>query len=406
MNVTTPIGALDGLKVIDLTRVLGGPFCTQWLGDHGADVIKVEPPQGDEVRHWGPPFDDNRTSSYFLGVNRSKRGISIDLRQEAGRGILLKLLEGTDVLIENFKIGTLAKWGIDYQDVLKDRFPRLIHCRITGFGADGPLGGLPGYDAVVQAMAGWLSINGAPESGPTRLGIPMVDIGTGLSAAFGILAALYEREQSGRGQFLEVSLYDAAVSMLFPHASNWFVGGKRPQLQGNQHPNVAPYDRFRTKTGDVFIGVGNDRQFSRLVTVLGKPELATDQRFATMDVRNAHRPALKSELEALLAYHDGEKICQILMKKGVPAGPVLEVPEVVEHPHTLHRNLVVDIGGYRGLANPVKLARTPPSSKKAPPRFGEDTRDVLTELGLTSEEIKDLLARGIVSALANDFAET
>lgn len=406
MNVSAPTGALAGLIVIDLTRVLGGPFCTQWLGDHGADVIKVEPPQGDEVRQWGPPFDKHGTSSYFLGVNRSKRGMSLDLREEAGRAILMKLLENADIMVENFKIGTLNKWGMDYESVLKERFPRLIHCRITGFGADGPLAGLPGYDAVVQAMAGWLSINGTAESGPTRLGIPMVDIGAGLSAGFGILAALYERERSGRGQFLEVSLYDAAVSMLFPHGSNWFVGGKRPQLQGNQHPNIAPYDTFATKTGDVFIGVGNDRQFSRLVAALGKPELATDQRFTTMHARNDHRPELKNELESLLASHDGEEICETLMKAGVPAGPVLEVPEVVKHPHTLHRNMIVDIGDYRGLGNPVKLSRTPPRPTKAPPRFGEDTRDVLAEAGIAADEIEALLASGIVSALSDEPAET
>jgi len=406
MIANAPAGALAGLKVIDLSRVLGGPFCTQWLGDHGADVIKIEPPQGDETRHWGPPFDDNGASSYFLGVNRSKRGISLDLREEAGRTVLMRLLEDADFLIENFKTGTLAKWGIDYDPVLRDRFPRLIHCRITGFGADGPLGGFPGYDAVVQAMAGWLSVNGSAESGPTRLGIPMVDIGTGLSAAFGLLAALYEREKSGIGQFLEVSLYDTAVSLLFPHAPNWFLDGKRPTLFGNQHPNVVPYGTFTTLTCDIFIGVGNDGQFARLTDTLGKPELASDERFATNSARNTHRSELKVELETLLASRNGEEICNALMRNGVPAGPVLGVPEVVTHPHTLHRQMVVEIGNYRGLGNPVKLARTPPQLSKAPPRFGEDTREVLMEAGLKTDEIKTLIDSGIVSALSEEPAET
>lgn len=388
-------GTLSGLKVVDLTRVLGGPFCTQWFGDLGADVIKVEPPQGDETRSWGPPFDDQGAASYFRGVNRSKRGIALDLSHAQGREILLKLLSDADVLIENFKVGTLEKWQLGYDDVLKEKFPKLVHCRITGFGPEGPLGALPGYDAIVQAMSGWMSVNGAPGSGPTRLGIPMVDMGTGMAAAIAIMSALYERSNSGKGQFVDVSLYDTALSLLFPHASNWFHGGKRPTLTGNQHPNLAPYDSFKTGTCDIFLGTGNDAQFARLCDVLGKPELAEDERFARMAARNVNRESMKAELEALLSARDGEEVADTLMKRGVPAGPVLGVPEVLDHPHTRHQEMVVEIGTYSGMGNPAKYSRTPFSPDRPPPRFGQHTREVLTSLGYTDTDIDALLSDGI-----------
>src|SRR5450631_2932030 len=214
-------GALSGLRVVDLSRVLGGPFCTQILGDYGAEVIKVEPPQGDDTRAWGPPFAGD-TAAYFVGVNRNKRGIVLDLNQEAGRDALLRLLEPADVLVENFKVGTLERWGIGQQD-LAQRFPRLIHCRISGFGADGPLGGLPGYDAVIQAMSGLMSINGNPDGPPTRIGVPVVDLATGLYAVIGILLALHERMTSGRGQFVDTALFDCGVSLLHPHLANFLA---------------------------------------------------------------------------------------------------------------------------------------------------------------------------------------
>jgi len=249
-------GALDGILVLDLTRVLGGPYCTQILGDHGAEIVKVEPPQGDEVRDWGPPFNDAHDASYFVGVNRSKRSLGLDLGQHAGREVLLRLLERADVLIENYKPGSMEKWGLGY-DTLGQRFPRLIHCRISGFGADGPLGGLPGYDAVIQAQAGLMSVNGVAGGKPTRLGVPIVDIATGISAGFGIAMALYEREKSGRGQFIDATLYDTAVSVLFPHYANYFLSGRHPAITGNNHPNLAPYDVYPTRTCDVFIAGGN-----------------------------------------------------------------------------------------------------------------------------------------------------
>lgn len=402
MNDGKSKGALSDIKIIDLTRVLGGPFCTQWFGDFGADVIKIEPPQGDETRQWGPPFNDKGTASYFIGVNRSKRGMSLDLRTEKGRIILLKLLEDADVLIENFKVGTLTRWGLDYDSVLKDRFPKLIHCRISGFGKEGPLGGFPGYDAVVQAICGWMSVNGSPAAGPTRVGIPMVDIGTGMSSAFGIMVALHEREKSGKGQFLDMSLYDTALSLLFPHAANWFIGNKRPQLTGNQHPNVFPYDTFATKTCDIFIGVGNDGQFARLCDVLGRPELARDERFFTNGDRCQNRFLLRGELEQQLSNHDGESISLSLMANAVPAGPVLDVPEALEHEHARLRRMVVELGEYKGLGNPVRLSRTPPQPHRIPPEFGQDTRSILAEIGCDENEIDDLIR----SAVAKDSNTT
>jgi crotonobetainyl-CoA:carnitine CoA-transferase CaiB-like acyl-CoA transferase len=226
-------GALTGVKIVDLTRVLGGPFGTQLLADHGADVIKLEPPMGDEVRDWGPPFHDG-DASYYIGINRNQRSIGLDLAQPAGREVLLKLLEGADALIENFKPGSMEAWGIGYE-ALKKRFPKLIYCKISGFGADGPLGGFPGYDGIVGAMTGHYSVNGSHESGPMRLGLPVVDISMGLYCVIGILMAMHERNKSGEGQQIEVTLYDSALSLMHPHFPNFFLSGRTPQLTGNQH---------------------------------------------------------------------------------------------------------------------------------------------------------------------------
>jgi formyl-CoA transferase len=390
------MGALDGVKVIDLTRVLGGPFGTQWLGDHGADVIKIEPPHGDDVRAWGPPFDEKAgAASYFLGVNRNKRGVALDLRKPEGRDVLLRLLEDADVLIENFKPGGMEKWGLGYEEVLKHRFPRLVHCRISGFGSDGPHGGLPGYDAVVQAQAGLMSVNG-PEGGPaTRLGIPLVDIGTGMAAALGIAMALYERSNSGKGQYLDMTLYDTALSMLFPHAANFFLSGKHPTITGNTHSNLSPYDVFSTKTCKVFIAGGNDTQFRKICETIGRPELATDPRFIDNAGRLENKHALRAEFGPSMAQWDGEELADTLMRAGAPAGPVLETHEVVAHPHTIHREMTVDIDGFRTLGNPIKMSRTPPqAARRRPPRFGQDTRTVLAEAGYSEAEIDELIASG------------
>lgn len=388
-------GALRGLNVIDLSRVLGGPYCSQALADHGADVIKLEPLGGDETRGWGPPFEGD-TAAYFRGVNRNKKGIAVDLSKPEGIELLLQLLEGADVLIENFKPGTLARWGIDYAEVLSHRFPRLIHCAVSGFGADGPLGGLPGYDAAIQAMAGLMSVNGEAEEGPLRIGLPIVDMVTGLNAIAGILLALHERERSGRGQSVDIALYDCGVSLLHPHLPNYFASGRTPQRTGNAHPNIAPYDSYCTGGEPIFLAVGNDRQFAKLCEYLGASDLVEDPRFADNGQRSVNRVALKHALEGYLAAHDGPELAERLIRLGVPCGAVATVDRVVEHPHTKHRGLVVQMGEYRGIASPVKLSRTPASYRSAPPALGESTRAVLEELGLTSETIAALYQRGIV----------
>ena len=388
-------GTLAGIKVIDCTRVLGGPYCTQILADHGAEVIKVEPPQGDEVRDWGPPFKDG-LSAYFSGVNRNKRSISLDLTAERGRAVLLRLLAGADVLIENYKAGTLENWGLGYEDVLSTTFPRLVYCRITGFGVDGPLGGLPGYDAAVQAWTGLISINGSEESGAMRLGIPIVDLGTGLYAAFGILAALQERSRSGRGQMVEATLFDCGFALQHPHAANFFMSGEPPRLTGNAHPNIAPYDLFATRGRPLFLAVGNDRQFQRACRILGQPDLADDPRFRHNADRVRQRAALTAEIAALVAGLDGETIATRLVEEGVPAGAALGVADVAAHPHTRHREMVVAKDAYTGTGIPLKMSRTPGAVRTTPPRFGADGRDVLAEAGFSRGEIEALVADGVL----------
>ncbi len=362
-------GALDGVKVVDLTRVLGGPYCTMILADHGATVIKVEPPQGDETRDWGPPFREDGESAYFQGVNRNKRSIGLDLASDAGKAVLDRLLADADVLIENFKPGTLEKWGLGYEDVLAKRYPRLIHCRVTGFGADGPLGGFPGYDAVIQAMSGMMSVNGTPESGPVRVGTPMVDMGTGLNAAIAILMAIIERTRSGKGQSLDVTLYDSAVALLHPQGNNYLMSGKPPAITGNAHPNIYPYDTFKCADKDIFLAVGNNGQFRRLVEALGAPELANDPRFRDNRDRSENRIALKAALEQQLARFACDPLALELLQKGVPAGPVNSIPEVMEHPHTLHRKMRVGDGaGYNALGVQAKLSRTPGAARRSSAR--------------------------------------
>jgi formyl-CoA transferase len=394
MTVASP-GALSGLKVIDLTRVLGGPYCTMILSDHGAEVIKVEPPQGDEVRDWGPPFQDG-DASYFIGVNRNKRSIALDLGKPQGRAVLLRLLEGADVLIENFKPGGMEQWGLGYAQDLAPRFPALVHCRISGFGAEGPLGGLPGYDAILQAMTGLMSVNGDATTGPMRLGTPVVDLATGLYAAIGILMALYERTRSGRGQYLDMTLHDCGMALLHPQAANFFLSGRRPMPLGNPHPNLAPYEKFRTRTGEIFIAVGNDGQFRKLCDLAGRPEMATDPHFLRNADRLENRAAMCAAFQAVFASEDGPALADRLLRNGVPAGPVLTVDEALAAPHSLVRQMVTERDGYRGLATPIKLSRTPGGTRRAPPRFAEHGHEVLAEHGYSAEEIATLTRDGVL----------
>ncbi|HYM04011.1 MAG TPA: CoA transferase [Stellaceae bacterium] len=396
MSELRSAGALAGIKVIDLSRVLGGPYCSQMLGDHGADVVKVEPPQGDETRSWGPPFLDD-AASYFIGVNRNKRGIALDLSRPEGREVLFRLLADADVMLENFKTGTLERWGMGYDAVLKQKFPRLVHCRVSGFGADGPLGGYPGYDAAVQAMSGLMSLNGEADGEALRVGVPVVDMATGLNATIAILLALQERSRSGQGQFVEATLYDSAVGLLHPYAANWFLSQKPPKRTGNAHPNVAPYDQFRTNTKPIFLAVGNNRQFARLCAEIGRPDLAEDARFRDNKDRTTNRPALRQVLEAALAAFDGEALTTRLLDRGVPCGVVQDLPGALSHPHTKHRNMIYERGAYRGVGNPVKMSRTPPALHRTPPRFGEANREVLRQAGMSDAEIDRLIKVGVVA---------
>jgi len=375
------LGSLQGIRVIDLSRVLGGPYCTQILGDHGAQVLKIEPPSGDETRGWGPPFVDG-IASYFLGVNRNKQGLSLDLSTPRGQDFLKALLQDADVLVENFKPGTLEKWGFPIE-TLQQMYPRLVHCRVSGFGADGPLGGLPGYDACAQAMCGLMSVNGDAGGDPTRVGLPVVDMVTGLNAAIGILMALQERTRSGLGQFLDITLYDCALSLLHPHAANFFGNGKVPERTGNAHPNIAPYETLTTRSGQLFLAVGNDRQFAQMAKVLNVPDVAGDPRFASNKDRLANRQALKERLESALQDVDAAEIADTLLRSGVPAAPVSNVAEALRHPHTEHRQMVIQRDGYQAVASPIKLSRTPARLTRTPPALGQDDAAVQAEFGFS-----------------------
>lgn len=390
MNMTpTSKGALDGIRVIDASRVLGGPYAGQILADHGADVIKVEPPQGDETRGWGPPFEGD-AASYFLGVNRNKRGIGLDVGQPAGRELFLRLIDSADVLIENFKVGTLEKWGIT-RALMQERNPGLVHSRITGFGADGPKGGLPGYDAAIQAVCGIMSINGEAGGEALRVGVPVVDMVTGLNAVIGILMALNERQTSGRGQFVETALYDCGFSLLHPHLPNFYLNGKTPGRAGNAHPNISPYDTYATRTDPIFLAVGNNRQFATLCRTVSREGLTEDERFANNADRVVNRDALKSELERALSGHDCADIAERLIRSGVPCGAVRNINEVAADPHTLHREMVVEANGHKGTGSPIRLDRTPVSYRRAPPAFAEHTGEVMDELGLDAGDFRDVL---------------
>jgi crotonobetainyl-CoA:carnitine CoA-transferase CaiB-like acyl-CoA transferase len=388
-------GALAGIKVVDLSRILGGPFCGQILGDHGADVIKVEPPQGDDTRAWGPPFQDG-LSAYFAGANRNKRSIAIDVGSEKGREIVFRLLDDADVLIHNFKSGTLEKWGMGYEDVLSKRFPKLILCHVSGFGNDGPYGGRLGYDAAVQAMSGLMSINGNPKDGPTRIGIPLVDISTGLFASNAVLAAIIERSRSGLGQAIEVPLFDTALSILHPHAANSMMSEKIPVATGNGHPNIVPYDMYPTSTKPIYLAVGNNGQFAKLCTVLGVPKVAEDERFKDNADRIANRLEVTELLTTLLRNEDAEELEQRLQDAGVPCGVVYTVSEALAHPHTAHRKMVVKMGGYRGVGIPAVFSRTPGSVRSVPPQFAQHTYAILQEAGYSDKDIAALVEGNIV----------
>jgi crotonobetainyl-CoA:carnitine CoA-transferase CaiB-like acyl-CoA transferase len=386
-------GALTDLRVVDLSRVLAGPLCGQVLADHGADVTKVEPPAGDETRGWGPPFVRGDHSAYFDGLNRNKRNISVDLRLEEGQQLLRLMLADADVMIENFKAGTLEKWGLSDQ-VIAEEFPRLVHCRITGYGTDGPLGGAPGYDAVLQALSGLMSINGEADGEPMRIGIPLVDIMTGLNAVNGILMALHARNETGRGQLVDLALLDNAVSVLHPHAGKWFATGVAPERTGVAHPTICPYETFQCSDGPIFIGAGNDRQFESLAIALNAPWLAEDPRFTTNADRLVNAAWLREALAELILGWQREALATALRLAGVPSGAVNDVGEALNLPQVRHREMVIERDGYRGVGLPVKLSGSPGSVRFGPRKRGADADDVLAELGLTENQVACLRAAG------------
>jgi crotonobetainyl-CoA:carnitine CoA-transferase CaiB-like acyl-CoA transferase len=387
-------GALQGLKVVDLTRVLAGPLCTQILSDQGADVVKVEPPSGDETRRLGPPFDSAGSAAYFAALNRGKRSIGLDLSKPQAQEVLHRLLCDADVLVENFLPGTMERWGLGYEQTLAARYPRLIYCSITGFGRDGPLGGLPGYDAVLQALCGLMSVNGDPASGATRIGIPVVDHLTGYVALSGILMALHARTRDGVGQRIEAALFDTALSLLLPQASNWFSSGEAPSLLGSAHPNIAPYEKFKARDGELFLGIVNDGQFRRFCGLVGLDDLAADERFASNAGRLTHRAVLKQAIESTTADLACAPLCESLMRAGVPAGVVSSVPQAMAHPHAAHREMLVRRGDYTGVRSPMRLSGTPGRPGNAPPALAQDTSEILSGLGFSSEEMVHLSRSG------------
>lgn len=389
-------GALTDLRVIDLTRVYAGPACTQMLADNGADVIKIEPPQGDETRDWGAAGPAG-LSSYFWGLNRNKRALALDLGQPAAREVLLRLLGDADVLIDNFKLGTLERWDLGYAQCLQERFPRLVHLTISGFGTTGPLAGYPGYDAVAQAFGGVMSVNGEPGGEPLKLPMPVVDYATGLYASSALLMALHERQRSGLGQHIDLSLYDVALTMTHPLSTTWMFTGQVPAPTGNVYAAIAPYGLYSCRDRRVATGAGNNGAFRKLCQVLRVPELADDSRFADNRQRVANRVALDAALNAATGQWDAEDMALTLMRAGVAAGVVQNLDEAFHHPQTVANAMLQDMDGGKVVANPIKLGRTPGHLYSPAPAFGRDTDAVLSQAGYDAGQIASLEQAGALT---------
>lgn len=399
------LGALSHIKVLDLSRVLAGPWCAQILADLGADVIKVENPDGgDDTRGWGPPFLKNEDGSradaaYYLCANRNKRAIAVNMREEKGREILRQLAAQSDVIIENYKTGGLRKFGLDYASVKALRGD-IIYCSITGFGQTGPLSGQPGYDFLIQAMGGLMSVTG--EDKPTKVGLPAVDLFTGVYAAGAVMAGLIARDQGLGGQHIDMALFDVQAAMLANQASNYLVSGRAPGRGGNAHPNIVPYQDFPTLDGRIAVAVGNDGQFAAFARALGCPDWAQDPRFQTNAARVEHREILIAQIIVAMSARSSAHWTEALNAAGVPCGPIQSIDQVFAHPQAKARGLALNLpmtgcGAVPLVANPMRLSGTPPVYRAAPPRLGEHTREVLQErLGIDQFVCSELQQAGVV----------
>jgi formyl-CoA transferase len=399
---------LEGLRIVDLTRALAGPFCTMMLGDLGADVIKVErPSHGDESRGWGPPFVGEPygpypgESAYFLATNRNKRSITVNLKSETGQQIVRQLAANADALVENFRTGTLDGMGLGY-DTLREANPRLVYCSISGYGRTGPYAERPGYDFVIQAEGGMMGITGPEEGPPYRVGIPIVDITAGMVAATAILAALRARDLSGKGQLVDLSLLDSQAALLTNVASNYLIGGDGPRRLGNAHPNITPYEAFRARDRWFALAAANNRQWSALCNTIDRPDLIADPRFADNGARVAHRAELRATLDQAFQTRDAGEWLHTLRQAGLPCGPINTVPEVFDHPQAGAREMVLETqhptaGTLHFPGFPYKLSGTPAALRLPPPRLGQHTEQVLAELlDYPSADVAALREQGII----------
>lgn len=402
-------GPLAGLRIFDLTRILAGPTCTQLLGDLGADVIKIERPgEGDDTRRWGPPYvknadgSDSDASAYYLSSNRNKRSLTIDIAKPEGQALARKLAASCDIVVENFKVGGLAKFGLDYL-ALRAVKPELVYCSITGFGQTGPYAPRAGYDYLAQGMGGMMSLTGEADGRPMKIGVGIADVMCGMYATVAILAALHHREKTGQGQYIDLALLDSQVAWLINEGLNYLTSGEVPHRRGTEHANIVPYNVLPCADGHFIIAVGNDRQFQRFCAFAGAPELAEDPRFLTNSLRVANREALYAILPKLTAGKTLDQWVDGLSEIGVPSGPVNTLDRVFADPQILHRGMRVAMpfpGSEKGeievIGNPIKLSETPVEYRRPPPRVGEHSAEVLAELGLSAEEIAALRDQGVV----------
>jgi crotonobetainyl-CoA:carnitine CoA-transferase CaiB-like acyl-CoA transferase len=406
------MGPLQGVKILDLSRVLAGPWATQTLADLGADVIKIERPEGgDDTRAWGPPWlkdslgRETTESAYYLSANRGKRSVAIDIATAEGQKLVRDLALQSDVLVENFKVGGLARYGLAWAD-LAPLNSRLVYCSISAFGQNGPMAQDPGYDAMMQGMGGLMSITGLPDDepggGPQKVGVAVVDLMAGMYAVSAICAALYEREKSGRGQYIDLALLDTLVAWLANQSMNFLISGEAPRRQGTAHPNIVPYQAFRSADGYLMLAVGNDRQFARLCEIAGRAELARDERFASNAARVQHRASLVPIVAGLLAQRPTLEWLTALAKAGVPCGPINDLAQVFAEPQVRHRGLRISlphplVGEVPGVRSPIQYSRTTVEHRSAPPLLGEHTEAILRErLGLEASDVRQLRERGIV----------